>query len=250
MGGKILNILIILGVGAIFLLVLGFIWIFVSINGGVQGTISNLKPPPNLKSAALIKQKESSIKDIYASFEEFKQLNELHEYSTSSHDYCYKGQNNWKVQDGYGYRCTYRITKLYGFNNDFRKEMLNFAEKITTSGWKSPYDSIEEIISNYYDKYYGKNTRNLHDHAQYLISDLPTPTTGFLRGKQILEIEYAEKATTDLFQLEYGQEVTRATIFDVYEEKKFVDINSTFKNITLTDKFILEVSIQQNYFEN
>lgn len=108
-----------------------------------------------------------------------------------------------------------------------------------------------EIMENYYDTYYGADKpppRNFP--GGYSVSNLPTPIGGYMKTGDILELEYAERATEDLFQIEYAQNISRDTLFEVFDEQDFQDIDLLFKEITSDHNFVLVVSIQRNYFEN
>lgn len=233
---------------------LGYLLLVISFSGGISGVISDLKSAPNPESSNLVSKRNAARNSINSSFTELDSKIGFTSYAVATHDRCYEGQNNWKVHDGYAHRCTYRVTKFYGFNGDFRQKIINFEQQIMNSGWKPAYSSgfpIKEIMEQYYDKYYGPDKTTPRNFPEgYLVSSLPTPTSGYLKDKNVLEVEYAEKATEDLFQIEYAQNVSRDTLIETYDKKDFQDINLIFQKITQEDKFILVISIQEDYFEN
>src|SRR6266542_5365527 len=185
-----------LAAAVILVPVIGFCLFMVSLSGGLQGILLNAKSAPDPQSSSLVAKRATATSAINDAFIELDKITGLTSYATSTHDSCYKGQNNWKVKDGYAYRCTYRATNFYGFNGDFRQRMIDFEQQITASGWK-PEDEdspLRQIMTDYYDEYYGK-PQQVHGEAgeAYLVSNLPTPSAGYDKDGKILEITYAEK---------------------------------------------------------
>lgn len=248
------KILIIIVLVIISIPLIGYLLLYIALSGGIKGVISDLKPAPNPESSGIILKRNSAKDSTGNSFAELDKEFGLTNFATSTHDRCFEGQNNWKVQDGYAHRCTYRVTKFYGFNGDFRQQLINLEQQIIDSGWESADSSgfpMKEIMEHYYDKYYGSDKPTPRNFPKgYLVSNLPTPTGGYSKDREVLEIEYAEKATEDYSQIEYAQNVSGDTLFETYEKKDFQDISSIFKNITQDNKFVLVISIQKDYFEN
>jgi hypothetical protein len=239
----------------IFLIgLLGYLWLWMSLNGGIQGTISSLKTAPNPSSETMIKKRTEVINAINGSFNDIERMMGFQSYATSTHDRCYKGQNSWKRVDGYAYRCTYRITKFYGFNTDFREQMIQFEEQLFRLDWKTfftePAYPMRAILEEYYDEYYG-TLKGKRDYPRgYFVSNLPTPSNDYYKKGEMLELEYAERAKKELFSLEYAQQVNGDTLHEIYDVKNFQDISAVFDQITGQNNYVLEVSIQKNYFQN
>ena len=234
------------------LLVLFFLLQF---SGGISGITSSLKSAPNPESVGIVKKREESKASINSAFSTLEESSGLTSYGASSHDHCYKGQNNWKVHDGYAYRCTYRVTRFYGFNQDFRTKMLDFEQMLVGSDWKptnGPDLPIKEIMQDYYDKYYDDKDPQISQNfgGKYLVSDLPTPIGGYKNDTLTMDMDFAEKDTKYLFQIDYTQNITGDTFDTTYEKKNFLDINSVFQNVTQHNKYVLALSLQEDYFQN
>lgn len=227
--------------------------LFIYLSGGING----LKPTPNPVSSAITSKRNPAKHSIESSFAEIDNDFGYVNYATSTHDLCHKAQNNWKISQGYVHLCTYKTTRFYGFNGDFRQQMIDFEQNIINIGWRSNYGSslpLKEIMENDYDKYYGDKDPSVSQNfgGSYLVSSLPTPDSGYFRNEGVLTIAYAEKTTktNDLSRIEGAQYSERAIPDIFYDKKNFQDINTLFQKITQTNKFILVVSIEEVYFHN
>lgn len=245
------KILIVASLIIVAIPILGYFLLVIGFSGGIDGVISNVKPAPNPENFSIIAKRNVAKDSISKSFIELEHKMGFTNYATSSHDRCYKGQNNWKVKDGYAHRCDYRITKYYGFSGDFRQEMLGFDQKLLSIGWSHTDNGLtmSKMFVNYYDVNYGPDKSRPRNFPEgYLVSSLPTP--GYRKDNQRMELEFAERDTKDLFGIEYAQEVSGDTLFETYENKKFQDVKALFRQITKDNRFVIVTSLQENYFQN
>ncbi len=227
----------------VFFIACGYFTLVLIFNGGLGGLISNLKPAPNPNSSAMNAKREVVTGEINQSFDELQNILQYNYYETATHDYCSRGDNGWKRSDGYAYRCSLRITKFYGFNGDFRQQMIDFEQKIINIGWNPPsYRSdnpCEKMLEEYYDPYLGK-----------LVSDLPSRQCSYEKDSLSLETELAEKETRSFILQNAVQKVSGGSYDEIYDEKIFQDGSVITKMITDIDRFVLIISIQKNYFQN
>lgn len=234
---------------------LGFIWFMLTLYGGLQGTLQYLKPQPNQFDKNISDKRVIVISTINNYFNKIETAQDLTSYAISTHDECYKGHHNWKINDLYAYRCTYRITKFYGFNDDFRQKMIGFENDLINQGWiapsyeKSPYPIktlMEESIA------YEKQHKGIyHYNGTHLVTGLPKePYGGYDKNGYLLQINFAERDTKDLFKLGFNQNVALSSFNTFFEEKNFQNIEELFIKITKDKKYILEVSIQRDYYSD
>lgn len=217
-------------------------------NGGIDGLIRNLKPAPDPKSSAMYAKREAITEEINQSFDELQNILHFTEYETATHDSCSRGSNDWKRSDGYAYRCSLRITKFYGFNGDFRQEMIDFEQKIIHLGWTPPVYRpeypMEKMLEEYYDPYKTYQSGDLD------VSNLPGSVCAYGKDGLSLELDFAEKETQNFILLNAIQKVSGLSYDEIYDEKDFQDSSSVISRITDTDRFVIVISIQKNYFEN
>lgn len=227
----------------VFIAACGYFILTLIFNGGINGLISNLKPAPNPNSSAMNAKREAVTAEINQSFEELQNILHYAYYETATHDYCSRGDNNYKRSDGYAYRCSLRITIFFGFNGDFRQQMIDFEQKIISIGWVPPSygpdNPCEKMLEEHYDPYPGK-----------LVSDLPGFDCSYEKDGLSLEPEFAEKETRSFILQNAVQKVSGGSYDEIYDEKNFQDSSLVTKMITDTDRFVLIISIQKNYFQN
>ncbi len=226
----------------------GYFILVLIFNGGVDGLISNLKPEPNPNSSAINANREAATARINQSFEALQNILHYHDYETATHDLCSRGSSSWKRSDGYAYRCSLRITKFYGFNGDFRQQMLDFERKIISLGWEPPVyrsdNPMEKMLEEYYDHY------TTYQSGDLVVSNLPSSDCRYQLGGLSLELEFAEKATHSFIHQNSIQKVIGHSYAEIYAEQHFQDSSLVVKRITDTDRFVLIISIQKTYYQN
>jgi len=95
------------------------------------------------------------------------------------------------------------------------------------------------MLEEYYDPYPGK-----------LVSDLPGFDCSYKKDGLSLEPAFAEKETRSFILQNAVQKVSGHSYDEIFDEKNFQDSSLVTKMITDTDRFVLIISIQKNYFQN
>lgn len=240
--------LIILAAVVVALPLLAVASFYVILNGGIYGTILNLKPRPNPDSPGIKRDRTKLEADIDAAFQRVAANSNFAYYETSKDDACYDGVNNFKIGDGYAHRCTLRVTRFYGFDGDFRQKMIDFEKGIIAAGWHfelgngdgrytHPSDSMESYMLNYFD------TR------PYGTVDHVAGPLGYSKGAFDLRIKWAERNTTDRHSLQYLQGATD-NMSRYYKQQSLQDIDDLFSRVTRDHRYLLAIAIDGNYFEN
>lgn len=233
----------------IILPLVGYLSLVLGFSGGIDGVLSSLKTAPDPKSPGVSAKRNAIQSDINHAFSSLEIAAGLKEYAKATYDYCYEGQNNWKIKDGYAHRCDYRLTKYYGFNGDFRQRMLDLEQKLLEQQWQ-PTNGVSGRLSfyikNYYDEYYGsKNSEG----STYVVSSMPTVINGYTKNNIRMDVAYGEKASQGTAWLESTQSgIGRGT--PIYEDTHFIDLRALFAEITEDNKYIVAISLDKNYFEN
>lgn len=241
------------------LLIFGYI--VVSWNGGVANTIRRLTPRPNVEQASIKAEREKLDAGISARLDAIAAANGFKVYGSAEDDRCYDGENNWKRTDGYAHRCSLRLTRLFGFDSDFRQTMLDFENSLLNSGWTAGTSNMNTMMVEYYDR----RKAPLHH--------VPSPGSYKMPGLT-LAIEWDEGAGTPRQQPDDNQPVReafhafwdkdsrirryrldsnqriRAGSQDFYERSDTMDTPQAFNNATRSVRYVLSVSIYGHYFEN
>lgn len=178
----------------------GYVAVHILASGGLKGAILNLKSAPDQYSADLKARRSAAQQAIRSSLSELATSMGFEvTYPGIEGGGCRQGQNNWKVHEGYAYRCTQWTAAIYGFDGDFRRQVIKLDENIKRIGWQpEPFGlSASDVLGSYYDRYYGPNKPlpgNFPD--GYLVSDLPS-SSGYIHGRTRLDIQFAERATSN-----------------------------------------------------
>lgn len=239
----------------IILACLAFI-MYIKINtnyyGSIGGAFNSLIPMSNPEGSHITTKRNAAIQTAIQSFEDLERSVKYTKYETDTHDKCSKGQNNAKVHDGFKQECSYKMTNYYGFNGDFRNEMLDLDRKIINSGW-SDYTSLagsgmNHMLVKYYDVYYGSKDPSLYSSPDgYLVSNLPD--VAYHKDEARMTLDFAEKATQNPLRLELNQAALGHSIYTTYEKKNFHDMSDILTKVTADNSFLIAVSIQVDYYQ-
>ncbi|PSH70225.1 hypothetical protein CU102_03815 [Phyllobacterium brassicacearum] len=229
----------IVAVGALVAIALiGYMALYASLSGGLTGILINLRSAPDPQSPSLIARRDTAKQSMRSSLSELPAAADfLREDSVYEIDQCRKGQNNWKVRDGYAYQCTQGMTAIYGFDGDFRQHAEKLDKTMRRIGWQPPtYGlSVSDMLREYYDRYYGPlkpPPANFPD--GYLVSDLPTPS-GYMRDRAKLDVRFAERATS-----------TRSASRNAGLMSAYPVLHDTLRN----NDYALIVSVWEVYYEH
>lgn len=226
--------------------------LLVSFSGGIDGIISDLKSAPDPKSRSVTERRKIVKADIKSEFDQLG-VSFLHAQTADSvYDNCYKGQNNYKVKEGYAHKCDYRVTRYYGFNGDFREKMLTLEQDLFNLDWKTTGDKnqLSYYIFNYYDEYSDNDSQiGASSESAYPVSSLPEVYDGYSKNGIGIDIAYGEKDSKDIYWLESAQGWSRHGL-PFFEDKDFIDVKAAFTEISKNNKYVIAISLEKNYFQN
>jgi hypothetical protein len=220
---------------------LGAAWFFVAFNGGIYGIISSMKSRPDLDSPDLERNRTRLAEQIDADFSRAIPSDNFVRYARSTQDTCYDGANNWKHQDGFAHRCTFRVTNFYGLDGDFRKTMLDLEKGLLAAGWRS----------NIHDMAWTLTHDDVAPQNQQTVDHLPIPYP-YYEGGLTLDIRWAERGSQRLFGLKDIQAYSMGWVSEnnFYDQRRLTDANDVFRDVTRDHQYILAIAISGHYFEN
>jgi hypothetical protein len=216
-------------------------WIFVAMNGGISSILLNLKSRPDLDSPELKRDRTKLAQQIDAAFSREIPNQGFFHYETSMQDTCYDGANNWKHRDGFAHRCTLRVTNFYGFDGEFGKTMLDFESGISAAGWHSNIHDMKWTLTGY------DAAAPNHQTVDRLPDPYPYYKDGFA-----LDIRWAERGSSRLFDLKQIQALGMGWTSEnnFYDQRKLIDADEVFRDVTRDHRYLLAVAISGHYFEN
>jgi len=228
----------------IFLLslpLLGAAWLFVAFNGGISSIILNMKSRPDLDSPDLKRNRTRLAEQIDADFSRAIPSDGFVHYARSTQDTCYDGANNWKHQDGFAHRCTFRVTNFYRLDGDFRKTMLDLEKGLLAAGWRPNIHDMAWTLAQY----------DAAPQNQQTVDHLPIPYP-YYKGGFTLDIRWAERGSQRLFGLKDIQAHSMGWVSEsnFYDQRKLTDANDVFRDVTQDHQYILATAISGHYFEN
>jgi hypothetical protein len=231
-------------------------------SGGPGNIVRNLKSAPDAESPAIARERLRATEEIEAALAAVDAGSGFTSYATATGDRCYKGENDWKITDGYAHRCTVRTTRFYGMSGDFRAQMLGLEDLLASGGWQPPRSlpdlppaTFREMFATYYDRYCSGNRIAVFgvgvDPLPCEVSKLPrSGSNGYKKGHLVLWIECAERGESDLYMMDLMQRGPRDREPNLYQKTSLQDVAAQVREITASDRYVVAVTIEQTYFEN
>jgi hypothetical protein len=164
---------------------------------------------------------------------------------TGSDDACYRGQNNWKVHDGYDHRCTVRRVAAVTFDGDFRRRIAGFDKRLFADGWgcvPSPCrDTNARLVEEYWPSraaYYGPD---------FPISTLPT-VPDYEKDGLHLDVQYAGADRAGRAWIEDWHRRRRGGVFDSFREPHSLDTGAVLRS-GRDARYLVLLAVETDYFE-
>ncbi|HVE75235.1 MAG TPA: hypothetical protein VND22_00525 [Actinomycetota bacterium] len=223
----IVSALVVLGTVAFVVL------LFVGFSGGVKGVLADFKSPPDYEERTdprsklypiLTRSLDSAVSE--ETFVEFP--------PEGRHDLCFEGQNNWKIQDGYAYRCDLKITRFYGVTGDLRAALLSLDLSLQSEGF-APVGS-----------------RTMAETTDRI--GFGTPSTDLLyppcyqKGDVSLCLKLADRNTQEFSALDFHQRLGGSPT-NLDEDADLADVTAVSSQILGAHTYLLSVYIKGTYLE-
>ena len=165
---------------------------------------------------------------------------------TGSDDACYRGQNNWKVQDGYDHRCTLRRVVAVTFADDFRRRIAGLDRRLFASGWgcmPAPcHDTNAGLLEEYWSHraaYYGTQ--------DFPISALPT-ATGYEKDGLYFDLRYAGPDRAGRPTIEDWHRRRRGSLFESFRVPRGLDVETVLRRAR-DSRYLVLLAIESHYFD-
>jgi hypothetical protein len=240
-------------------------------SGGAGNIVRNLKPAPDAEGRTITRKRLRATEEVEAALAVVDAGTGFTSYATSTDDRCYKGENDWKITEGYAHRCTVRMTRFYGMSGDFRAHMLGLEDLLASGGWQLPRSTFAELppgtfremFARYYDVYCSGNRIAVFGSGPVVrptceVSKLPrSGSDGYKKRSLVLWIECAERGESDLYMMDFAQKVPIGALakehdpkFNLYAKTNLQDVEALVRGITASHRYVLSVAVEETYFEN
>lgn len=165
----------------------------------------------------------------------------------ASDDACYRGQNNWKVHDGYDHRCTIRRGVVVGFDGDFRQRIAAFDERLFDAGWLCYAKPCDETLTSLLREYWSFRAAE-YGGESFPISSLPS-LVPYERQGLFLEIDYVGADPTGRGSLERFHRRQRGGVFASYERSRPLDVPAVLARAE-SFAYLVALAVERDYFES
>jgi hypothetical protein len=189
----------------------------------VMGPSGPSGPPPDPMGAEIVSLRESGARKADRALAQATRLLGGEVLGRASNDRCWEGQRNWKVDDGYDYRCALRRVVVVGVDGDFRKLIARFDRRLFAAGWEcGRYGSSCESNSFLANDYWEMRRAERIPGQPYPVWKLPTKSDGYARGDLDLLVDYAGTVRHSTFALESATHMFYG--FPFHEDDRPLDV--------------------------
>jgi hypothetical protein len=219
---------------------------FVGLLAGCGGSPS----PPDFGDPSLAGRRTAAVEKAKSALGEVIGVAHGRILGRGSYDGCYKGQQNYKVDEGYAYRCTVRAVGAVGMTGDFRRRIALLDAQLFRSGWAldcatCEKDTLTWLVEEYWDFRVAQATPQ----APFSISWLPTPGQPYEKGDLLLTFQYAGRDRSGRQSLEGAHRMRRGGVFRSDERVREVDTRGVLARAQ-DDEHLLVIAVEIDYFES
>ena len=235
----VLAILIIIG-----LLIFNF---YISFSyGSFGGFLAQYRTLPKEEKLELLRS--DAIKQIAQAHADFSSFTGLTLYEETYSDMCAKGEHSWKIDDLYANTCSYRLTRYYGTNREYKELLLDLEKTLPDFGWAieswgTEQPTISESISEYSGEIFLVElpvyTKKISDNNTYNYAHL---TINGFNGYGGTWTKTSKEPSPLGFGIGMQQEV--------YRNESNKSPKEIFNRITSSGLNVIMIAISKVYFEN
>jgi len=215
--------------------------------------ISLMKSTPAFtRESEIVKARNAAKREVPKYFKQIEEVGAFQPGDTSSADKCFSGQNNSKVFQGYAWRCGYVMTKLYGFNGDFKESMLELHNVLARKVNYADDNSIPDRIKNYYDMRHWKVAPAGRSGDDHTVSDMPDMHLYTRDGQYFLLNAFEQKTKYyqyDSYDHQQGAVGYSSGLENVYIEREQYDTERAVKKMLDKHDYVIQAYIYDIYWE-
>jgi hypothetical protein len=189
---------------------------------GLGGPSGPSGPPPDAKSDAIVELRRDGTRDADRALADAAKMLGGEVLGRASNDRCWEGQRNWKLDEGYDYRCSAFRALVVGFAGDFRSRIARFDRRLFASGWECDLHFECESNSQLVEEYWELRRAERVKGQPFPIWRLPTKTDGYARGDLRLYVDYASASTVAgaTYGLESATLMSGSVLGRFYEDER------------------------------
>ena len=213
---------------------LAYAWVYVAFSGGMTSIILNHRAGPDLNDPALATARKKVEANIDLALKDIESKAPFTLYATSKHDRCYRGDNNWKHQEGFASRCQVRVARFYGLDGDLRERITALEDALLNDKWTSYEYTTWQSVGGSELKQVVDNVRNPPLYKKYDV---------------FVDVQFIDQRQSAVSDLEHFQSAY-SRLPPIYETKELQDAEIIVKKIYSDHTYIFALGLYGYYFEN
>ena len=244
--GQKIFIVVLLVVFGIPVIALGYL--YVSISGGPEAIWLNSLPAPDQHKPEVVQARADARAALRPSLDVLDRSTVLDAGPESYAANCERGQNNYKVHEGYKHVCAVTVGRFYGWHGDFPAMARALHAELVADGWEPDF---------------GDGLSGLADQYETGLNPYETPTPGVTpppidfgwswsayytrdEGRTSLRLGFANEHTTDLDALDYMTGRSGGQSWS--DTRETVDAATTVADLLQQSDGVLLGTLEREYF--
>jgi hypothetical protein len=215
---------------------------------GCLGLGEDSGPPPDPTAPDVVAARKDATARADAALDEAVEALGGRVVGRARSDSCYRGQNNYKVHEGYDHRCTVRRAAAVAFPGDFRRRIARFDRRLFGAGWGcSPTPCLETHSGNVEE--YWDDRASYYGSQRFPISTLPPAAGLYQRDGLYLQLRYGGADRTGRHWLESLQRRARGSLFESYATSTPLDVDAVLARAG-REAYVVGLAVETDYVDD
>ena len=230
---------------ALMVSAVGYVW--VSVEGGPEAIWLNSLPAPDQDKPEVVQKRAAARSTAEAALATLEHTSWLTKGPRSYSAACERGQNNWKMHQGYQHTCDVSVAGFYGWTGGFPEMARRLHQELVADGWTTnDYNSLTSAAEQY------ETGTNRYSRPTPGVSPGPIDfedgwSAGYEKGDHSLSLRFADTHTTDVRSFDYSQHKGRSG-WSWSDTRETVDSAATVRALLADSAGVLFADTREPYF--
>jgi hypothetical protein len=243
-------------IGVVLLVVLGIPFtgvamLYVAFEGGTESVVLNHLPAPDQDKPEVVAKRAEARAFAESALADLNRSTVVAQGPASYSAYCERGQNNYKVHEGYSHQCYVSAAHFYTWTGSFASMARNLDKELRAAGWE--FSTYEGGLPHLADQYQaGRNPYQDPTPGVPVVLDFAAGwSTCYDKGDQTVCFSFADRNTDLRAQsstFDFSQSRGVGSSRSYTETSETVDSEATIEHLLQHADGVIFATSQKDYF--
>lgn len=229
----------------------GMAFLYVGFEGGLQSVAWNHSSAPDQDKPEVVAQRVQARSKAEAALSDLNRSKVLSQGPASYSAFCRRGQNNFKVHEGYSHECYVVAAHFYSWTGGFPAMARALDEELRQDGWQ--LDKYEGGLPHLADQFEaGRNPYQNPTPGVPVVLDFSRSwSTCYEKGEAHVCFKFADRNTNMARQadsLDFDQNRTQGSFWSYSENRETVDSRATVDDLLDNADGVVFASTEEYYY--